>query len=63
MPAQHEVRWTLIERALPPEGKLVLVLYKDGMEYRAKRTGNLFFPEGSTTYRYVDPLMWREVPA
>jgi hypothetical protein len=46
----------------PPAGKLVRVIYTDGVETNAMRaSGRIYLPEGSSMYRYVDVARWREI--
>jgi len=44
------------------KGILLKVLYSDGIECKASWAGGcVWFPQGSSTYRYVDVIKWREI--
>jgi hypothetical protein len=47
---------------LPEGGRPVEVLYADGVVARAQFAGRLPILEDGT-YRYVDPVFWRPLPA
>lgn len=48
----------------PGIGKLVRVMYEDGMETTASREGGeIYYPLGSSVYRYCNVVNWRELTA
>jgi hypothetical protein len=45
---------------LPRAGQTVEVIYADGVQCLAKyAVGQIFYPEGSSMYRYVNVTFWR----
>ena len=57
-----DTQWTDARSMPPPTGKLVRVIYDDGYECNAERaSGRIYYPEGSSMYRYVDVSRWREI--
>ena len=57
-----DTQWNDARRNPPPTDKVVRVLYEDGLECDAQRaSGRIYYPKGSSMYRYVDVAKWREL--
>ena len=55
--------WVPHERATPPAGELVNVLYADGMVAKASyASGSIYLMGGNGgMYRYVSPVFWQPI--
>jgi hypothetical protein len=52
--------WNRMASVQPRAGQTVEVLYDDGVQCLAKYVGGqIFYPEGSSMYRYVNVTFWR----
>ena len=56
------IQWNDAHNNQPPLGKVVRVIYTDGLECDALRVGGRrYMPVGDSMYRYVDVAKWREI--